>query len=54
MSKKAMKEEDETPEMEAEEHSTGFLKKASAMASGKRRKKKGKSKGRAHKRVSVK
>jgi hypothetical protein len=52
MAKRAMKEEDETPEMEAEEHSTNFLKKASSMASGKRRKKKGKSKGHSRKRVS--
>jgi hypothetical protein len=50
--KMAMLEENETPEMEADEHSTGFLKKASQMASGKRRKKKGKSKHRTRKAVS--
>jgi len=44
------KEAEETPEMEAEEHSKGFLKKAARMASGR---KSGKKKKKAtHKRVS--
>jgi hypothetical protein len=51
MAKKAMREEDETPEMEAEAHPKGFLKKASAMAGKRHKKGKGK-KRHAHKRVS--
>ena len=38
----AMREKDETPEMESRSHSPAFLKKAARMAKGKRGKKRGK------------